>query len=312
MRVNRKWLAFFKKFKSDYDKMGLYENYKKLIRSLDVDSVATVSRVLSHVETVVHKNIGGYADIFTEKEKAEIKLLRKDFGSRIIKISNECFVYKKFFLPINWFEVCVFYNEYGLQKLKTLKSVKNKNIIDAGAFIGDSALVFRQYTNQKVYAFEPVTENYKKMLKTIELNDCADSVIPVQYALGSKKEKKRIYIGNSESSLHELHKKTPFKQSEEIEVITLDDYVREHNLKIGLIKTDLEGAEQDFLKGAENTIKKQKPVLMISIYHSAADFFKIKPMLESWDLGYTFSVRRETDGFALLETTLIAEVLTNK
>lgn len=55
----------------------------------------------------------------------------------------------------------------------------------------------------------------------------------------------------------------------------MDDFVADNNLQIGLIKVDIEGLEQDFLKGAENTIKTQKPALTISIHNSASDFFEI-------------------------------------
>jgi hypothetical protein len=36
--------------------------------------------------------------------------------------------------------------------------------------------------------------------------------------------------------------------------------------------------------GAEKTIKKDKPILLISVYHTGKDFFEIKPLLESWNL----------------------------
>lgn len=59
------------------------------------------------------------------------------------------------------------------------------------------------------------------------------------------------------------------KKYEEISIITLDSFVEENNIRVGLIKVDIEGSEQDFLKGAEKTIKTQKPFLLISIYHNA-------------------------------------------
>ena len=69
-----------------------------------------------------------------------------------------------------------------------------------------------------------------------------------------------------------------------------------------------EGAEQEFLRGAINTIKKYKPILLISIYHSIDDFLDIKPMIESWDLGYHFEIVKPVDGSIMFETMLIAEV----
>ena len=71
---------------------------------------------------------------------------------------------------------------------------------------------------------------------------------------------------------------------------------------------DLEGFEQPFLRGALNTIKTQKPALMISIYHNYSDFFDIKPMLENLNLGYKFKIVRPEEHLALVTTSMIAEV----
>ncbi len=95
--------------------------------------------------------------------------------------------------------------------------------------------------------------------------------------------------------------------SEEIEITTLDKFVKENNLNVGLIKVDIEGAEQDFLKGALNTIKTQKPTLLLSIYHSMDDYLSIKPFIESLNLGYRFRVYHPDDGKVMFETLLICE-----
>ena len=74
------------------------------------------------------------------------------------------------------------------------------------------------------------------------------------------------------------------------------------------IKTDVEGFEQQLLDGAINTIKEQKPILLISIYHNYHDFYKIKPWLESLNLGYKFNFFKGCDGHPSAEILLIGEV----
>ncbi len=98
--------------------------------------------------------------------------------------------------------------------------------------------------------------------------------------------------------------------TQEVEVITLDSFVREHNIQVGFIKVDIEGFEQEFLKGAKETIIAQKPAMLISIYHKASDFFEIKPMIESWKLGYTFKVVQPSAAThtPLIDTVLLCEV----
>ena len=123
--------------------------------------------------------------------------------------------------------------------------------------------------------------------------------------MGDKIEERQIFFCGSASGLFQP---TNTERQETIQLITLDSYVREYKLNVGLIKTDLEGFEQPFLRGAENIIKTQRPTLLISIYHCADDFFKIKPMIESWNLGYKFRIVKPVDGRVSLETLLIGEV----
>ncbi|MFX3627500.1 FkbM family methyltransferase [Campylobacter sp. LH-2024] len=79
-------------------------------------------------------------------------------------------------------------------------------------------------------------------------------------------------------------------------------------MEIGFIKIDIEGFEQECLKGVINTIKTQKPAMLISIYHNPDDFFNIKPLIESWNLGYKFKIYKPIDFYIGLETALYCEI----
>ena len=65
---------------------------------------------------------------------------------------------------------------------------------------------------------------------------------------------------------------------------------------------DIEGAEIEALQGAQNTIKKYKPTLAISLYHKPEHLFTIPLLINSWNLGYKFYIR--SHGNNLLETVL--------
>ena len=180
---------------------------------------------------------------------------------------------------------------------------KHKNIIDVGACVGDSSLVFGDFTTKSIYAFEPTSANYNHLLRTIALNN-ATRIIPVKKALGSKPDRMKISVnGGSSSLVFDNH--TSF---DDVEVITLDSFVREHDIEVGFIKVDIEGFEQEFLKGARETIATQKPAMLLSIYHNAEDFLSIKPMIESWNLGYRFKVIKPIDFSVMTETALYCEV----
>jgi FkbM family methyltransferase len=147
------------------------------------------------------------------------------------------------------------------------------------------------------------------MLKTIEMNGLKN-VVPVNVALGDKSEHRDISICGSGSSLVMRNPKNQSCDAKKVvKIITLDDFVAENNLEVGMIKADIEGFEQHMLRGAEKTIISQKPVLRICIYHNVSDFLDIKPMIEAWDLGYKFRIIKPVDGSVCGETALIAEVI---
>jgi FkbM family methyltransferase len=143
----------------------------------------------------------------------------------------------------------------------------NDVVIDAGAWIGD----FSAYSASKgavSYAFEPVDDTYLWLKKTAELNK---GIIAVKKGLSSFNGKVKISMDevNSEASSIVLNRN---KDGEEIEVTTLDSFVEENNIsRIDFIKSDIEGAERDMLRGATKVLQKFAPKLAICTYHLPDD-----------------------------------------
>ena len=63
------------------------------------------------------------------------------------------------------------------------------------------------------------------------------------------------------------------------------------NEKVTGIKIDIEGSETSMLKGAVNTIKRDRPILLLSIYHKWDDLFKLQDYLMNLNLNYKFYIR---------------------
>ena len=93
-----------------------------------------------------------------------------------------------------------------------------------------------------------------------------------------------------------------------VQETTLDKFVEDNNLNVGLITIDVEGAEMDLLNGALNTIKNQKPILHISIYHKASDFFEIIPWIANLELDYEFKIVKEQPWPFLADTVVQCRV----
>ncbi|MGF0069765.1 FkbM family methyltransferase [Candidatus Spyradosoma sp. SGI.093] len=276
--------------------------FRKLIAGLPEESVETVGVIIRRLQMI--KGAKTKLDLWTPEEKKRLRLVR-NFEKTILTISDSLFVWKNYFLPIKHFEASVFLYNHGISQLDSAEQIRGKDILDVGGFIGDSALMLHGLTEGKVYSFEASSENYKHLLKTIELNGLTN-VVPVHTAVGAEKGEIELRIMGSGSSQNPGMVKNP-KYVEKCPVVAMDDFVAEHRIRVGLIKVDIEGAEQAFLRGAKKTICEQKPVLLISIYHNISDFLDIKPMIERWDLGYKFKVFKPTIESVSGETVLICE-----
>ena len=284
------------------------EQFLNLTRGLDQRSVETIVLALRRIAKIQSTD-ERYLSLYNSREAEEAKAIEEEFQQQIIELSKDCFYFDGYMLPKNSFEACVFYDRCGAKEIVHPEKLRNKDIIDAGAYIGDSALFLAEMTDRRVYAFEPTGSNFRDMLKTVELN-AAENIVPVQLGLGREKGQIEMNVSLIASANTQIRTEgIPYASVEKADVVTLDDYAKEHHLDIGLIKVDVEGAEQLLLAGAMETIREKKPVLLISIYHNADDFFHIKPILEAMDLGYTFKVRHPAIGTVLTETMLIAEVL---
>jgi FkbM family methyltransferase len=287
------------------------EKIKKLLVGLDDKSVQTVITILARLTKIMpvinnqnnpKKNLN--IDWFTGEEKRYIRAMREDYWNNLLQITPDCFCYKQYFLPINVFSPSVFYDKHGLENISNIDVLRDKDIIDVGGFVGDSLLILCPLTNKNVYTFEAVSENFNYLLQTIEYNNLTN-VKPFKKALGSAKKIVPMVVTSSGSFVADAKS----SNTEDVEMVTLDSMVEEYGLNVGLIKVDIEGAEQDFLKGAINTIRKYKPILLLSIYHSINDFLEIKPIVESWNLGYRFKIVKPIDGNLIVETLLIAEYI---
>ena len=150
-------------------------------------------------------------------------------------------------------------------KLLSILTDKNKISIDVGASEGLYTAPLYFYSNYCI-AFEPrfdAVDELKKM--TSGLNP------PIQienFALSnfSGTTELKIYPlekGRSTIEKSNLLEKDSQVRFEIIQVKRLDDYT--FNNKVGFIKIDVEGQEEEVLRGAENLLKKDLPNLLVEI-----------------------------------------------
>ncbi len=281
-------------------------NVSNFMRGFTGDAKTRAQNLVDKLELAYAKPFVYVKDIYDEEEQQQLKRV-KDFESQVSSEGN-AYRWGKYLLPIKLFESSVFLYRHGLQNLKHKANVGSKAIIDAGCFVCDSALIFRdEFPSAPIYGFEPLKSNYDLCLKTIELNRL-NNIIVENLGLGDKIEVQKMKT--FDTNLKNIESTICDDGDVEIRCTTLDDYVARNQVEVGLIKTDVEGFEQRLLAGAEKTIKAQRPTLLISIYHNYDDFYKIKPLIESWNLGYRFDVFQgvQNSGDITVETLLLAEI----
>ena len=299
--------ALAKLFSDAMNREDSAQRFSALISGLDNESRNTVSDIIHRMGMIADGN-KSMQDVYTQREQEEFVRMNDEFSSKIVKLNDNLYYYNGYYLPVNQFDSSVFFSRYGIDKLTTLDSVRNKHIIDAGGYVGDTALLFSSYTDKNIHVFEASPSNMDIIRETIRLNHL-DNIVPVSKALGEKSGTATFSLGER-NSCNSLVERPGYNYTDHIEVpvVTLDDYVRENNLEVGLIKVDIEGGEQLLLKGAVETIRTQHPILLISIYHSANDFFEIKPMIEKICDKYTFRIIKPANSAIVIETILLAEV----
>ena len=299
--------ALAKLFSDAMNREDSAQRFSALISGLDNESRNTVSDIIHRMGMIADGN-KSLQDVYTQREQEEFVRMNDEFSSKIVKLNDNLYYYNGYYLPVNQFDSSVFFTRYGIDKLTTLDSVRNKHIIDAGGYVGDTALLFSSYTDKNIHVFEASPSNMDIIRETIRLNHL-DNIVPVSKALGEKSGTATFSLGER-NSCNSLVERPGYNYPDHIEVpvVTLDDYVRENDLEVGLIKVDIEGGEQLLLRGAVETIRTQHPILLISIYHSANDFFEIKPMIEKMCGKYTFRIVKPANSAIALETILLAEV----
>jgi FkbM family methyltransferase len=176
---------------------------------------------------------------------------------------------------------------------------KNEVFIDCGAYDGDTVENFLKLPNmdyEQIIAFEPCAEKFKLIEK--KLND--HRIILINAGVYSKDGELYFFEGIvSEVS-------TGSKEETSVKVKAIDNL--ENLKKVTFIKMDIEGAEMEALKGAKNTILRDKPRLAISIYHSDDDMIRIAEWIHATVPEYKLYCRHHSLYPFVFETILYAQV----
>jgi len=137
---------------------------------------------------------------------------------------------------------------------------------DIGANIGAYSLIASKIRkgDVKVYAFEPAFPSFNQLCNNVLINDCQDSIIPLQLALSAETclehfnyyslDPGRAFNSLGDASLSDGNSFSPVYIQNVISY-KIDDLISQFGLPIpNHIKIDVDGFEIKVLKGANNTL----------------------------------------------------------
>jgi len=94
----------------------------------------------------------------------------------------------------------------------------------------------------------------------------------------------------------------------ELPAVSIDDYCDENALTPDLIKVDVEGAEQWVLEGAQKTLERHRPVLIVSLHEywmpPGHNETTVLAILGSW--GYRIADERIASGSGVRVRDILA------
>jgi FkbM family methyltransferase len=165
-------------------------------------------------------------------------------------------------------------------------------VLDIGAFNGNSTLYFAKKVGAagRVFALEPDPSTVEVLQDNI--NNFKELVAPIEilnFAAADRESELRFSKSGAGSRVDP-------KGETIVKARTIDDIVHDLNIDhLDVIKFDVEGYEKQALAGAENTIKRFRPKLMVCLYHLAMDIVEIPTLIHDISPWYKMYVRHHAE-----------------
>ncbi|MDE1822388.1 MAG: FkbM family methyltransferase [Euryarchaeota archaeon] len=131
-------------------------------------------------------------------------------------------------------------------------------VIDAGASVGDYAVLIARKYGVEVRSFEPDVQRFATLTKNVERNQLAARVSPKRAALGSSLGVTKVAIVPH----HGAVKEGEAGPLSEVPLLTVDSL----HVSPDILKIDVEGMEVEVLEGSRETIRLHHPKIIIETH----------------------------------------------
>lgn len=151
-----------------------------------------------------------------------------------------------------------------------------RTVFDIGANVGDvSSLMLYYFPQATVFSFEPCTSTYAALTANIRKTGYADRSRTFKLGFFDEEKQGDLHITSFHGANSMLGLSDEFRrmnphitevESERIDLVRLDDFVREQGIEhIDLVKIDVEGVEQQILKGGAETFRSKVDSVIMEI-----------------------------------------------
>lgn len=161
-----------------------------------------------------------------------------------------------------------------------------ESFLDVGAYHGNSLIKFMDMVGNKykaIWAIEPDGNNFSVLSRNF-------AQLPSRYGADAQLLKLAVASTEREGAFFEglgYASQLSAIGGRKISVRTIDAL----NIEPSYIKLHLEGAELDALKGAQDTIRRNRPIIAATTYHNPLGLWKLPLWLMQTTQGYRFYMR---------------------
>lgn len=170
-------------------------------------------------------------------------------------------------------------------------------VYDVGANIGIySRFIVQEFGAAKVYAFEPSSSNFPRLVRNLEIGERSNRSEALQLAIGDEDgvvdfqaDDMSALTGALDAVNHGTAARNRVQYHlppivEKVTAARLDTVIREPGITPpDVVKLDIEGAEALALQGANNLLERRKPRLVIELHGGAVGAEVIEIL---WKYGY--------------------------
>lgn len=157
--------------------------------------------------------------------------------------------------------------------LDVVRLSEHECYVDIGAYDGDTVGRFIAAAKgrfERIHAFELDPINYRQLTRNVQRLPHPERIETFNLGIWDSECDLRFSAGNSQSTVGAGECSA--------HAVPLDAVLA--NQKVSFIKMDIEGAELQALRGAQNTIATQQPTLAICVYHHISHLWKIPLYLQ--------------------------------